>query len=122
MQAPHDEKSRRGLTTPGMLRLLDDGSNKITLWGGNTPLTIAAYCWDLGAFRYFMRKGYSIHDKNNLGRGPYGIAMDKGFHDLMSHMFFNVLPTSNDGKILLSLADVDKANAKRNKKKRKRDM
>lgn len=107
-----------GSLTPGMLRLLDDGSNKITLWGGNTPLTIAAYCWDLGAFRYFMRKGYSIHDKNNLGLGPYGIAMDKGFHDLVSHMFFNVLPTSNDGKILVSLG----MDAKRNKKKRKRDM
>ena len=71
------------------------------------------YCWDLGAFRYFMRKGYSIHDKNNLDWGLM-IAMDKGFHDLMSHMFFNVLPTSNDGKILLSLANANKE--KRNKK------
>ena len=46
-----------------MLTLFEDGSNKITLWGKNTPLRSQPTAGILGRSN-ILCKGYDLHEEN----------------------------------------------------------
>jgi hypothetical protein len=85
--------SNDGTIDPWALKLREDNANKIYILSHNrqtstpphfsqTPLIFAAYCWDWGAFKFFLKKGYDMFEKNNFGESALDIAKRKGFDDL----------------------------------------